>query len=211
MWACEIGGQCSCDLEETVSGGVVEPRIVVRASDARLQVDGLPGNLFAGQLARVRYPTGRRSVDHALFPPRLEVLHLVDDPGLLHPLDHLRHGHEVHVVVVGQHLVDPEEERVQVLGVVLQPGGMEVQAHGGTVLVVVPVKVVVEEVVELVTREDVGARVHHGAPGNGLVEVRVLPPVKLVHDHLPDGVATGRAMLQVSVTSVGKSNIRYKL
>lgn len=205
---CEIGEQCACDLEETVSGGVVEPRVIVRAPDARLQVDGLPGNLLAGQFARVRHPTGGRSLDHALLPPRFKVLHLVDDPRLLDPLDHLRHGHEVHVVVVGQHLVDPEQERVQVLGVVLQPGGMEVQAHGRAVLVVMPVEVVVQEVVELVAGQDVGARVHHGAAGKVLVEARLLPPVQLVHDHLPNGVATGRAMLQVSVTSVGsKSNV----
>lgn len=153
----EIGEQCACDSEETVAGGVVEPRVIVGAPDARLQVDGLPGNLFAGELARVRHPTGGRSLDHALLPPRLEVLHLVDDPRLLDPLDHLRHGHEVHVIVVGQHLVDPEQERVQVLGVVLQPRRVEVQAHGRAVLVVVPVEVVVQEVVELVAGQDVRA------------------------------------------------------
>lgn len=152
LWVavCEIGEQCACNLEETISGGVVEPWIVVWASDARLQVDGLAGNLFAGQLARVRYPTGGRSLYHALFPPRLEVLHFVDDPWLLDPLDHLRHGHEVHVIVVGEHLVDPEQERVQVLGVVLQPRRVEVQTHRRPVLVVVPVEVVVQEVVELI-------------------------------------------------------------
>lgn len=96
------------DLEETVSGRVVEPRVVIRAPDTRLQIDGLPGNFFAGELARVRHPTGRRPFDHTLLPPRLEVLHLVNDPRLLDPLDHLRHRDEVHVVVVGQHLVDPE-------------------------------------------------------------------------------------------------------
>lgn len=203
MWACgEIGEQCACHLEETVSGGVVEPRVIVRAPDARLQVDRLPGNLFASQLARVRHPTGGRPFDHALFPPWFEVLHLVDDPRLLDPLDHLRHGHEVHVVVVGQHLVDPEQERVQVLGVVLQPGGVEVQAHGRAVLVVMPVEVVVQEVVELVAGQDVGARVHHGTAGQVLVEARVLPPVQFVHHHLPDGVTTGRTVLQVSMTPV---------
>lgn len=203
MWVCEIGEQCACDLEETISGGVVEPWIIVRASDTRLQIDGLPGNFFAGQLARVRHPTGRRPFDHALFPPGLEVLHLVDDPRLLDPLDHLRHSDEVHVVVVGQHLVDPEQERVQVLGIVLQPGGVEVQAHGRAVLIVMPVEVVVQEVVELVAGEDVGTRVHHGATGQVLVEVRIFPPVQFVHDHFPHGVATSRAVLQVSVTPVG--------
>lgn len=203
---CEIGEQCACDLEETVSGGVVEPRVVVRASDARLQVDGLPGNLFAGELARVRHPTGWRSFDHTLFPPRFEVLHLVNDPRLLDPLDHLRHGDKVHVVVVGQHLVDPEQERVQVLGIILQPGGVEVQAHGRAVLVVMPVEIVIEEVVELVAGKDVGTRVHHGTSGQIFVEIRVFPSVQLVHHHFPYGVATGRAVLQVSVTPASIEN-----
>lgn len=207
MWACEIGEQCACDLEETVSGGVVEPRVVVGAPDARLQVDGLPGNLFAGQLARVWYPTGWWSFDHTLFPPWFEVLHLVDDSRLLDPLDHLRHGDEIHVVVVGQHFVDPEKERVQVFGVVLQPGGVEVQAHGRAVLVVMPVEVVVQKVVELITGQDVGTRVNHGATGQVFVEVGVLSPVKFVHHHFPYGVTTSRAVLQVSVTSIRESNI----
>lgn len=148
---CEIGEQCACDLEETVSGGVVEPRIVVGAPDARLQVDGLSGNLFAGQLARVWYPTGWWSFDHTLFPPWFKVLHLVDDPWFLDPLDYLGHGDEVHVIVVGQHFIDPEQESVQVLGVVLQPSSVEVQAHGCTILIVMPVKVVVQKVIELIS------------------------------------------------------------
>lgn len=163
MWACEIGEQCACDLEETVSGGVVEPRVVVGAPDARLQVDGLPGNLFAGQLARVRYPTGWGSVNHTLFPPWFEVLHFVDDSWFLDPLDHLSHGDEVHVIVVGQNFVDPEKERIQVFGIVLQPCGVEVQTHGRAVLVVMTVKVVVQKVVELIAGQDIGTGVHHGA------------------------------------------------
>lgn len=160
---CEIGEQCACDLEETISSGVVEPRIVVRASDTRLQIDGLPGNFFAGQLARMRHPTGWWSFHYTLLPPGLEVLHFVNDPRLLDPLDHLRHGDEVHVVVVGQYLVDPEQECVQVLRIVLQPSSMEVQAHGRAVLIIMPVEVVVQKVVELVAGKDVGTRVHHSA------------------------------------------------
>jgi len=202
VWVCEIGEQCACDLEETVSGGVVEPRIVVGASDARLQVDGLPGNLFACQLARVRYPTGRWSFDYALFPPWLEVLHLVNDPRLLDPLDDLRHGDEVHVIMVGQHFIDPEQESVQVFGVVLQPGGVEVQAHRRAVLIVMPIEVVVQKVVELIAGQDVGTRVHHGATGQVFVEVRVFSPVQFVHHHFPHSVAASRTVLQISVTSV---------
>jgi len=191
------------DLKEPVSGGVVEPRIVIRAPHARLQVDGLPGNLFAGQFARVRQPASRRSFHYTLFPPRFEVLHLVYDSRLLDPLDHLRHGDEVHVVVVGQHLVDPEQERVQIFGIVFQPGGVEVQAHWRAVLVVMPVEVVVQEVVKLIAGKDVGTGVDHRATGQVFVKVRIFPPVQLVHDHFPHGVASSRTVLQVSVTSVG--------
>lgn len=143
VYVCEIGEQWACDLKETVSGGVVEPWIVVGASDARLQVDGFPGNLFAGELARVRHPTGGRPVHHALIPPRVEVLHLSGETWLLDPLNHLGHGDKVHVVVVCQYFVDPEQECVQILRVVLQPRCVEVQAHRCTVLQVMPVEVMV--------------------------------------------------------------------
>lgn len=113
----------------------------------------------------MRHPTGRRSVDHALLPPRFEVLRLRDRAGVLDPLDHLGHRHEVHVVVIRQDLVDPVEEGVQELGVVLQPGCVEVETKGSTVLLVMPVEVVVQEVVELITGQDVAAGVDHGATG----------------------------------------------
>jgi len=116
----------TADLEETIASGIADPWVVVGAPDAGLQVDGLPGNLLGGQLAGVGHPAGGLALDHALLPPGLEVLDLADSAWVLHPLDHLGHGHEVHVVVVGQDLVDPVEEGVEELGVVLQPGGVEV-------------------------------------------------------------------------------------
>ena len=114
-------------------------------------------------------PAGGRPVNHALLLPRLETLRLGYRARILDPLDHLGHGHEVHVVVVRQHLVYPVEERVQELGIVLEPGGVEVEAEGGPVLLVMAVEVVVEEVVELVTGQDVAARVDHRAAGQVLV------------------------------------------
>jgi len=159
----------TADLEETIASGIADPWVVVGAPDAGLQVDGLPGNLLGGQLAGVGHPAGGLALDHALLPPGLEVLDLADGAWVLHPLDHLGHGHEVHVVVVGQDLVDPVEEGVEELGVVLQPGGVEVQTQGSAVLVVVAVEVVVQEVVELVAGQDVRARIHHGAARQVLI------------------------------------------
>ena len=133
-------------------------------------------------------PAGGRPVNHALLLPRLETLRLGYRARILDPLDHLGHGHEVHVVVVRQHLVYPVEERVQELGIVLEPGGVEVEAEGGPVLLVMAVEVVVEEVVELVTGQDVAARVDHRAAGQVLVVLGILAAVQLVHHHLPNGV-----------------------
>ena len=64
-----------------------------------------------------------------------------------------------------------------------------------------------EEVVKLVAGQDVGARVDHGTPGQILVDGGVLPPVQLVHDHLPDGVRPGGAVLEVAVAAVGHPEV----
>jgi len=39
------------DLEKSVSGWVVDPWVVVRTSDACLQIDSLPGQFLAGKFA----------------------------------------------------------------------------------------------------------------------------------------------------------------
>lgn len=84
---------------------------------------------------------------------------------------------------------------------------MEVQTQWGTVLVVVSVEVVVEEVVKLVSRENIRAGVHHGTARDILVIGRVLPTVQLVHHHLPDGVRAGGAALQVAVATVWHAEV----
>lgn len=139
-------------LEEAIAGGVVEPRVVVRATHAGLQVQCLAGDFLGRELAGVGHPAGRGGVgvDRASFLPRIEVLDLGRLAGVLDPLDDLRHGHEVDIVVVGEDLVDPVEEGVEELGIVLEPGGVVVEAERGAVLVVVTLKVVVEEGVELI-------------------------------------------------------------
>jgi hypothetical protein len=195
------------DLEETVSGRIVNPRVIVGTTHASLEVDGLPGNLLGGELARVWHPTVRNSLHDALLPPGLEVLGLGDGSRILDPLDYLCHGNEVDVVVVGQDLVDPVQEGVQEFGVVLQPSRVEVETERRSVLFVVTVEVVVEEVVELVSGQDVGAGVHHGAPRKVLVVGGVFPAVQLVQDHLPNGVTPGGTTLQVSVAAMGHPEV----
>lgn len=190
------------DLEEPVSSWVIQPRVVVGASHASLQIDRFAGHLLRGQLARMWHPTRGNTFDRALFPPRLKVLHFGRRSRILDPLDHLGHRHKVHVVVVLQHLVDPVQEGVEEFGVVLQPGRMEVQTERCTILVVMPIEIVVEEVVELVAGQDVRARVHHSASGQVLVVGRILPAVELVHDHLPDGVRSRGARLQIAVATM---------
>jgi hypothetical protein len=53
--------------------------------------------------------------------------------------------------VVGEDLIDPVEEGVEELGVVLEPGSVVVETEWSAVLVVVTLEVVVEESVELIT------------------------------------------------------------
>lgn len=125
-------------------------------------------------------PTVRNTLDHTLFPPGFEVFGLCYRPRVLDPLDDLGHGYEVDVVVVGEDLVHPEEEGVQELGVVFQPSGVEVQAEGRAVLLVMAVKIVVQEVVELIAGEDVRAGVDHSATGEVFVVAGVFPPVEFV-------------------------------
>ena len=144
-------------LDETVASGVVEPWVVVGASDAGVKVKGFSGQLLGGQLAPVGGNAGWSGLDGALFLPGLEGSSLVDVLGVLDPLDDLGHGDEVHVIVVAQDLVNPVQEGVQELGVVLQPGSVEEQAKRSTVLVVVTIEVVCQKVVELISAQDVGA------------------------------------------------------
>merc|ERR1719203_738925 len=81
---------------------------------------------------------------------RPEGLGVLDVTGVLYPLDDLSHGEEVDFIlapVVLKDLVHPVEEGVQELGVVLEPGSVEVEAERCSVVVEMPVEVVGEEVV----------------------------------------------------------------
>lgn len=142
-------------LKESISGRIVEPRVVWRATVAGVQSECLAGQLLGGEGAGVGDGAGGGTDWAALLLPGLEVLDLGAGLRVLDPLDDLGHGDEVDVAVLGQDLVHPEEESVHEFGVVLQPGGVEVETERSPVLIVVTVEVVGQEVVELISSENV--------------------------------------------------------
>ncbi len=168
-----------------------------------MHVQHLAGDLVRGQFAAVGDQALGSGPGVASLLPGGVVGGLVHVNGLLDPLDDLGHGDEVGVLVVGKHLVDPVQEGVGKLGVVLQPGRVVEETEGSSVLVKMSVEVVGQEVVELISSQDVGAGVNHSTAGQVFVDSGVLPSVQLVHDHLPDSVGPGGAVLQVTMASVG--------
>ena len=69
------------------------------------------------------------------------VHHLRGGGRALHPGEDLAHGHHVHVVIGPQHLLQPVEESLHHLRQLGKPGGVQVEAQGSSVLLVVPDKV----------------------------------------------------------------------
>jgi len=195
-------------LEESIAGRIVKPGIVGRATVAGLHVEGLSGQLFGVESARVGHRAGLNSSGTAVLLPGREANRFGAGLGVLDPLDDLSGRDEIDIVVFGERLIDPEEERVEHLGVVLQPGGVVEETERSTVGRVMTVEVVVEESVELLTVEDVGARINHGTTGQVLVEFGVFTTIQFVHDQFPDGVATGRAALVVTVATVGHTEVK---
>ena len=181
---------------------------MIGTSLAGVHQELLPSKLLVvGQLAAVGDEAVGPGAGGTFLLPGQEVLGGLFGDGVLDPLDDLGLGDEVNLGVILQNLVDPVEESIQELWVVLQPRGMVEKTKRSSVLVEMSVEVVSEEVVELITGSDVGAGVHHGAPGEFLVDGGVLPPVQLVDDDLPDGQGPGGAVLQVTVAPVGHSEV----
>ena len=114
--------------------------------------------------------------DGTFAAPGLEVLDLFQAGGVLEPLDHLDGGHDVHVLQLHQ-LVD---EAIQGFKVVLrvEPSGVDEDAEGGSVGVVVPFEIGPEELEVLVHVRRSRATVGHGAG----VSVYPVPPL---HGDLP--------------------------
>ena len=76
------------------------------------------------------------------------------------------------------------------------------EPEGGPVGVEMPVEIVLQHVPELDPVQDVGAGGHHVTAGQGLVKVRVVPPIELIDDHLPDRVGARGAVLGIAVALV---------
>lgn len=206
-WQVELQNYEIDDLKEPVSSWIINPRIVVRTADACLQINGLPWQFLTRQFAWVRHPASRFPFHCTLLSPGLEILHLRNGSRILDPLDNLCHRHEVNVIVIGQDLIHPVKERIKELWVVLKPGCMEVETQWGSVLLVMAVKIVVQEVIKLISRQDVWARIYHSAPRQVLVKLRVFPTIQLVHHHLPHGVAAGGTVLQISMAAVRHAEV----
>lgn len=192
---------------EIVSSGILEPWIVLWTFGTSVQSNGLAGQLSSGQGASIGQVAQRLALDFALLLPGGKVANVVHGSWLLHPLQHLGHGDKVNVVLV-QHFVDPLHEGVQQFGVRLEPAGVEEYAHGRSVRLVVAVEVVVQEVIELVARDQVGTTVHHRATGQFFVEVGIIATVEFVHDHFPDGMRSGRTVLTISVALVRHAEVQ---
>jgi len=194
-------------LQEAITGGVVQPGIVVGATDASVKMEGFSGQFLGRQLAGAGSEARRRRLNVALLLPGVKVFGLVRVLGILDPLDDLSHSDEVNILVLSQNLIDPVEEGIEELGVVLEPGSVEEETKRGTVLIVVTVEVVSEEIVELIAAQDVGARVDHSTSGKVFIDGGIFPTIELVHDHFPDSVGTGGAVLERTVASVGHAEV----
>lgn len=192
---------------EAIAGGIEDPGVVVGALHAGEETQGFTGQFAGGERAGVREGAVGLSLDVTLFLPLLEVSEGVEFGRVLHPLDDLEHGDEEDIVAA-EHFFDELDQFFAVFLLGLEPRGVEVEAERGTVGIVVTVEVVTQETSELFTGLDVGAGVDHVATGQGFVEGRIVTAIEFVHDHFPDRVATGRAIVGVTVALVGHAEVQ---
>jgi len=143
------------NLNKSISSGVIEPWVVVGASDASVQVESLSGQLLGGQFAPVGGHASLPWLNGTPLLPGFKGTGLINILGVLDPLDNLGHGHKVNIIVVVDDLINPVEEGIEEFWVVLEPSSMEKEAKRSTVLIVVTVEVVGQEIVELITAENV--------------------------------------------------------
>lgn len=120
-------------LEEAIASGIVQPRVVVGASDARVQMDSFSGQLLRCKLAHVGGQTGKLFWGSTLLFPGLESFGKIDSLRILNPLDDLRHGDKVNIFVRLEHLIHPIKEGIEERRVVLQPSGVEEQTKRGSI------------------------------------------------------------------------------
>jgi len=122
------------DLEaESISSGVDQPGVVVRAFDASMQSQCLAWKFSSGKRAGVGQRAVRLALDIALLLPLLEIPQGVCIRWLLHPLDHLIFCEEVDIVVLLQGLRHPVDEHLSEPFVRLQPGCVEAQTERSSI------------------------------------------------------------------------------
>lgn len=145
---------------EVVSGRVLEPGIVLRTLGTGVQSDSLSRQLPSAQRTMVGQIAEWLTLDKTLLLPRGEVADTRQLSGRLHPLQDLSHCDEVDVVPI-EHFVDPLDKSIKVLWIQLQPTCVEEDTQRRPIGLIVAVEVMVEEVVELVTSDNVGTAVNH--------------------------------------------------
>jgi len=126
--------------------------------------------------------------------------------GILHPLDHLKCCDEVDIVSA-EHVSDELDEFLLESLVLLDPLSVEMKTKWGSVGGEMSVKVVLQHPGKLIRIDNVGAGGHQMTSRKGLVECWVISSVKLVDDHLPDGMRSGWTFASVAVTFVGHSEV----
>ena len=101
---------------EIISGGVLKPRIVLRAFDTGMKTDRLSWKLSGRERASVGQGAKRLSLHIALLFPGSEIADSRVLGGLLNPLQYLSHRDKVDVVLV-QNFIDPLNESIEIFGV----------------------------------------------------------------------------------------------
>lgn len=102
------------------------------------------------------------TLDVTTILPAFKILDDGDVCGSLHPLDCLCHGDKVNVTFL-QDFCDPFDESPSEFVTFLKPRGVEIEAEGSPIAVVMTIEIVVQEIVELFRLVDVATRIHHGA------------------------------------------------
>ena len=108
-----------------------------------------------GELAAVGHQTVFSGSWGTFLLPWGKVLGFIHADRALDPEDDLGHCHKVDLFVVLKCLIHPVEEGIQKFWIIFQPGRVGKETQWGSVLVKMSVEIVSEEVVELVSSENV--------------------------------------------------------
>ena len=110
-------------------------------------------------------------------------------------------------IVSAEHVSDELDEFLLESLVLLDPLSVEMKTKWGSVGGEMSVKVVLQHPGKLIRINNVGAGGHQMTSRKSLVECWVISSVKLVDDHLPDGMRSGWTLASVAVTLVRHSEV----